>query len=160
MSVDPRTALHPVTMLWIKLALVLHTIAAGALAGSVTHLALVLRRARLGRPNPRLQRLYPAVAGGCYLVVYSIGTLIYPRYRVAVRAEWLDDHAAWASVLFDVKENLATLLGPLVLATVVLSRTEDPARPSRALLGCAAVVALGVWFNVVSGLLVASMRSV
>jgi hypothetical protein len=147
-------------MPWIKLGLVLHAIAAGALTGSATHLALVLRRARLGRPNPRLQRLYPAAALGCYAAVYSLGTLIYPRYRVAVRAEYLDEHAPWASVLFDLKENLATLLGPLLLAAVVLSRTEDPARPSRALLACAAVAALGVWFNLVSGLLVASVRAV
>ena len=147
-------------MFWIKLGLVLHTIAAGALTGSVTHLALTLRKARRGRPNPRLQRLYPAVAAGGYAAVYALGTLIYPRYRVEVRANWLDDHAAWASVLFDLKENLATLLGPLMLAMVVLSRAEEPAKPSRALLGCAAAVALGVWFNVVSGLLVGSMRSV
>jgi hypothetical protein len=147
-------------MPWIKLGLVLHTIAAGALTGAVTHLALVLWRARRGRPNPRLQRLYPAVALGCYLAVYSLGTLIYPRYRVAVRAEFLDEHAPWAAALFDLKENLATLLGPLLLAAVVLSRAEDPARPSRALLGCAAVVALGVWFNLVSGLLVVSVRAV
>ena len=147
-------------MFWIKLGLVLHAVAAGALTGSVTHLALVVWRARRGRAQPRLQRLYPAVALGCYLAVYSLGSAIYPRYRVAVRAEWLDEHAAWASVLFDLKENLATLLGPLVLAAVVLSRAEDPARPSRALLGCATAVALGVWFNAVSGLLVASVRSV
>ncbi|MDB4930760.1 MAG: hypothetical protein JWM10_3244 [Myxococcaceae bacterium] len=147
-------------MPWIKLGLVLHTIAAGALTGAVTHLALVLWRARRGRPNPRLQRLYPAVALGCYAAVYSLGTLIYPRYRVAVRAEYLDEHAPAMAVLFDLKENLATLLGPLLLAAVVLSREEDPARPSRALLGCAAVVALGVWFNLVSGLLVASVRAV
>jgi hypothetical protein len=147
-------------MFWIKLGLVLHAVAAGALTGSVTHLALVVWRAHRGRPNPRLQRLYPAVALGCYLAVYSLGSAIYPRYRVAVRAEWLDEHAAWAAVLFDLKENLATLLGPLVLAAVVLSRAEDPARPSRAMLGCATAVALGVWFNAVSGLLVASVRSV
>ena len=147
-------------MPWIKLGLVLHAIAAGALTGSVTHLALVLWRARRGRPNPRLQRLYPAVALGCYLTVYALGSLIYPRYRVAVRAGWLDDHAAWASVLFDLKENLATLLGPLALAAVVLARAEDPARPSRALLGSAAALALGVWFNLVAGLVVASVRAV
>jgi hypothetical protein len=147
-------------MFWIKLGLVLHTVAAGALTGSSTHLALVLWRARRGRPNPRLQRLYPAVAAGCYAAVYSLGTLIYPTYRVAVRANYLDDHAPWASVLFDMKENLATLLGPLLLAAVVLSRAEEAARPSRALLGCAAAIALGVWFNLVSGILVASVRSV
>ena len=150
----------PAPMLWIKLGLVLHTIAAGALAGSVTHLALVLRKARLGRPNPRLQRLYPAVALGCFVAVYSLGSLLYPRYRVFVRADFLDEHAPWASKLFDLKENLATLLGPLLLALVVLSRAEDPAKPSRALLGCAAAVALGVWFNVVAGILVASVRAV
>jgi hypothetical protein len=147
-------------MFWMKLGLVLHTIAAGALAGSVTHLALVLWRARRGRPNPRLQRLYPAVAAGCYLAVYSLGTLLYPRYRVAVRAEWLDEHAAWAATLFDLKENLATLLGPLLLAALVLSRAEEAPRPSRALLGCAAAAALGVWFNVAAGIVVASVRAV
>ena len=147
-------------MFWIKLGLVLHAIAAGALTGSVTHLALVLWRAGRGRPSPRLQRLYPAVALGCYAAVYALGALIYPRYRVAVRAAYLDDHAAWAAVLFDLKENLATLLGPLALAAAVLSRAEDPARPSRALLACAALLALGVWANLVAGLVVASVRAV
>lgn len=147
-------------MFWIKLGLVLHAVAAGALTGSTTHLALVLRKARRGKPNPRLQRLYPAVALGCYAAVYSLGTLIYPRYRVEVRANYLDDHAAWVSVLFDVKENLATLLAPLLLATVVLSRDEDAAKPSGVLFGCALTVALGVWFNALSGLFVASVRAV
>ncbi len=147
-------------MFWIKLGLILHAVAAGALTGSTTHLALVLRKARLGKPNPRLQRLYPAVALGCYTVVYALGTVIYPRYRVEVRANYLDEHAPRIAVLFDLKENLATLLFPLVLATVVLSRAEDPAKPSRVLFGCALTVALGVWFNALSGLLVASVRSV
>lgn len=147
-------------MFWIKLGLILHAVAAGALTGSTTHLALVLRKARAGRPNPRLQRLYPAVALGCFAVVYALGSVIYPTYRVEVRANYLDDHAPWASVLFDMKENLATLLFPLLLATVVLSRAEEPAKPSRVLFGCALAVALGVWFNAVSGLLVASVRSV
>ncbi len=147
-------------MFWIKLGLVSHALAAGALTGAVTHFALVLRHAARGRPYPRLQRLYPAVALACFGVVYVLGSVIYPTYRVDIRAAWLDDHAPWMSVLFDLKENLATLLAPLLATMAVLARTEDPAKPSRVLRWASFAVLIGVWFDLVVGLLVVSTRSV
>ena len=42
----------------------------------------------------------------------------------------------------------------------VLARTEDPAKPSRVLRWASLAVLLGVWFDLIAGLLVVSARSV
>lgn len=143
----------------VKLGLLLHAVAAGVLTGSITHQALVLWRASRGRPSPRLMRLYPSVALAAWALVYALGAAIYPVYRVRVRGAWLDDHHPTVAALFDVKENLGALLGPLLLAVWLLARSTD-AKPRGPLVLAGFGAALAVWFNLLSGLFVASVRSV
>ncbi len=146
--------------LWIvKAALVAHAIAAGVLLGASTHFALLTLRARAVAASPRLTKLYPTVIACAWVVVAALGAWIYVRYRVRVRAEFLDPNARWASVLFDVKENFAVLVAPLALAQRLLSRGADYAkRPLARVL--ASVIALLCWFNAIAGLVVTSVRSV
>jgi hypothetical protein len=148
------------SVLWTKIGLVAHALCAGTLAGASTHFAITVWRARAGKNNPRLLRLYPSVVMATYVLLFAIGTAIYPRYRVEVRAEWLDTHARWAAILFDVKENFAVLLGPFVLAAWLSTRPpRDVARPHIVLTVSAYTVASVVWFNLIAGLLVVSVRS-
>lgn len=142
----------------LKTLLVAHAIAAGALLGSSTHLALILRRP--GAQHSRLHRLYASVALACFSIVFAIGASIYPNYRVRVRAEWLDQHARWVAILFDVKENFALLVAPLLLAQWLLTRREGDAQTARLARVCAWISAIVLWFNAIAGLIVTSYRSV
>lgn len=145
--------------LWIKLGLVLHAVSAGVLVGSLTHLSLVLLRGRSSAHNPRLLKLYPSVALGAHAVTFALGALIYPNYRVHVRAAYLDAHHRVLSILFDVKENVAAMVFPLLLAVWITTRASRE-KPSSIALTAGFLSALAVWFNVVVGLLVTSARGV
>ena len=141
--------------LWlVKLALLAHAIAACVLVGAATHCALVLRNPS---PSQRLARLYPSVMAAAWSVAFALGALLYPRYRVEVRERFLDQHARWAAILFDVKENGALLLAPLVLALWARTRSIRDAREASKL---AWAVAIASWLIALSGLLVVSVRSV
>jgi hypothetical protein len=145
-----------------KTALLLHAVGAAVLVGSSTHLALQSLALLRGRANPRLVRLYPSVALAAWALTFSLGLLSYPRYRIAVRYAYLDVHAVWASILFDIKENLALFVGPLLLAAWAMRRAIASER-DRALHGWFAaacgVACLLAWWTSLSGLLVTSVRS-
>lgn len=144
-----------------KAGLLLHAVAAGALVGSLTHLAVVVWRTTHGKPRPRLLRLYPTLAACLWAAVFALGSLIYPNYRVAVRANYLDEHAPAVSILFDIKENLATLMGPLLLAAWALTRADSPSTAGpRALPMVVYALAFVAWFDLLAGLLVTSVRAI
>jgi hypothetical protein len=146
-----------------KTLLLAHVVAAGVLVGSSTHLALQSLAVLQGRVRTRLLRVYPPVALVAWAVTFGAGAWLYPRYRLDVRDAWLDVHAVWASVLFDIKENLAVFVGPLLAASWWLAPSviENPEPAHRrwfaAMCASACVIA---WWNLLSGLLINSMRSV
>lgn len=147
--------------LLLKVGLVLHAVSAGVLTGSITHLAIVLLRARQGRGNPRLLRLYPSVALGAWAVTFALGAVIYPTYRVRVRGAFLDALHPRLSVLFDVKENVAVMVFPLLLAVWITTRAAKPGDPPGTVATTSGwLSAAAVWFNLLTGLLVTSVRSV
>ncbi len=144
--------------------LVLHALFAMALVGSATHLVVVaLRVWRGGHHLASRLRLHALVTFGLFGVAFLLGLLLYPHYRVQVRAAWLDAHAPWASSLFDIKENLAALALPLLLALWAVGRRlrmpEDGAlAPLLAGLGVCVWLFVAVAF--VSGLVVTNTRGV
>ncbi len=80
-----------------------------------------------------------------------------------MRALFLDRHHPMVSNVFDVKENLATIALPLAFALGALGgRLTDPAdKPYRPVYAAMSLfVASVVWFDVVSGVLIVSYRSV
>jgi len=146
-----------------KLLLLLHFVGAVVLAGSSVHLALRMPALLRGRSNPRLERIYGRVVAAAYSLTYLLGALLYPTYRIHVRAVFLDRHHPMVSNLFDVKENLATIALPLALALGALGgRLADDAdrrlRPIFATMS--AFVAAVVVFDVLSGVYIASVRAV
>jgi len=146
-----------------KLLLLLHFAGAVVLIGSSTHLLLQMPALLRGAPRVRLERIYGRVVAVSYTVTYLLGALLYPTYRYHVRALYLDRHHPMVSNLFDVKENLATIALPLALALGALcGRLTDPAdRRHRPVLAAMSLfVALVVWFDVLSGVLIASFKAV
>jgi hypothetical protein len=151
---------------WFSVArplVLLHAALSIALVGASTH-HLVATLGTFGkRPSPRLIRVHAGSVGLTYLLTMVAGALAYPTYRYHVRALFLDRYSPWASNLFDIKENLATIGLPLALATWWLSRFLGTAEDKHIRSGYAVMVTLVtaiVWVNVVAGLLVTMVRGV
>ena len=153
----------PLVSILDKSLLLAHTVAAGVLVGSSTHLALQSIALLRGRARARLLRIYPPVVFTAWLVVIALGAAMYPTYRVAVRHEYLDIYAVWASILFDIKENLALFVGPLLAGAWLMSGaiSEELEITMRRWFAAACIcAALIAWWNTLSGILIVSVRSV
>lgn len=75
--------------------LLLHLILAAALVASCTHLVVWMR----GFPRGQFQRIhairrFSRIAAGLFVLTFIAGHLIYPVYKVRVRAEYLDQPSA------------------------------------------------------------------
>jgi hypothetical protein len=157
------TAPHIFLQEWARPLLVLHALFGLASLGVSTQLAGVAVNLYRGRKFDRLMRLYARLLAGLYSAAFVGGLLLYPHYRVHVRGWYLDRYEPWASNLFDVKENLATLAIPLGLAVVALGWQWDSERDGALRLPLL-VLALLLWVTVVvvgvSGLVVTDVRGV
>lgn len=146
---------------YARLLVLLHAAAAIVLIGASTHHLLIALACGRGRYKVRLARVYALVGACAYGVTFALGALAYPTYRYHVRGLYLDRHAEWASNLFDIKENLAAIGLPLVVAALVLSRVMDPREDHALRRGYQLVVGLVafvVWFGVISGLVITLVR--
>lgn len=148
---------------WARLLVVLHVVAAVVLVGAATHHGVVVVGYLRGVYRTRLARVYAATTAVAYAVTWGFGALAYPTFRYHVRGRYLDWHAPWASNLFDVKENFASLGLPAVVLVFALSRALDPKRDRAGAAAYAALVlglGLLIWFDVIAGLVLTTVRSV
>ena len=147
-----------------RLLLVLHAGGSIVLIGAATHHALQMRhylRGRFGRE--KLEKTYAKVVSVAYVATFVLGALLYPSYRVHVRGYYLDGHAPAFSGLFDLKETYASLALVVAMALGALACTLRPAETpalTRVYAVMSFIVCAVVWFNVVAGLLVVSVRGV
>jgi hypothetical protein len=147
-----------------RLLLVLHAGGSIVLIGAATHHALQMRhylRGRFGRE--KLEKLYAKVVSVAYVLTFILGGLLYPSYRIHVRGYYLDRHAPAFSGLFDIKETYASLTLMVAVALGALAFTLRPAETPalvRVYAVMSFVVCAVVWFNVIAGLLVVSVRGV
>ena len=112
--------------------LVAHTAAAVACVGVSTHLALWLRSWRRGRHNRvRAVRRFAILTAGLYALTLVIGNLLYPTYKVRVRAELLDNPSEItreAEARARAARRVETLYGPGAREVELAPPTEGPAR--------------------------------
>lgn len=139
----------------------LHLVAAVTSVAACVHLLVRLMRRR---GDPRL-RTHAAILAAAYLSTYALGALVYPTFRVRVRAALLDPTYPWATGLFEIKEHAATLVLIPVLALFALSRALDPKSPEdrrhHFLLGGLACVVLCVLiYNSCVGWYLGTLRAV
>jgi len=144
----------------------LHWLAGIATVGTCTHLLLRLtyraRHGKLRTARVRLHALILAIAYGC---TWILGTLVYPTFRVRVRADLLDKTYPWATGLFEIKEHAATLLVFPVIAIYAMGRKldfedENDRRYSVLLVGLVWVVLCVTIYNACVGWYLGTLRSV
>lgn len=147
-----------------RVLLVLHAAGSIVLIGSATHHALQMRHYLRGRfQRAALERTYARVVAVAYAVTFAIGAALYPTYRVHVRGLYLDRYAPGFAALFDVKEMYASLTLLVAIALFALAGTKWQAEPPamvRVYAVMSFIVCATVWFNVIAGLLVASVRGI
>jgi hypothetical protein len=147
-----------------RLLLVLHSAGSIVLIGAATHHALEMRHYLRGRfERARIERIYAKVVAVAYAVTFALGAALYPTYRVHVRGLYLDRYAPAFAGLFDVKETYASLTLVLALALGALAgplRPEETPALTRIYAAMSFIVCAVVWFNVIAGLLVVSVRGI
>lgn len=120
-----------------RAALVLHLVLAVSAVGSSVHVALFSLRTP-GAPRTRRLALLALLTS---LAAFIVGALVYPSYKVEIRAAYLEAAQPAATRAFDLKEQLVALALPLQLGLFWLLRTRA-ARPAlvRGLAGAAAAL--------------------
>ncbi|MFQ6036615.1 MAG: hypothetical protein ACE5NM_12325 [Sedimentisphaerales bacterium] len=85
--------------------LLVHLFATFVLVGSMTHNLFCVIDYMRGKFNrKKLEQLYVTVSVWSYIIVYAVGVLIYPAFRVRIRPDF-DGDLPWATGLFEVKEH-------------------------------------------------------
>jgi hypothetical protein len=80
--------------------LVVHAVAAAVLVGSTTHHLLWCRHYLRGRYGQiKAERRFATIAASSFLATFVLGNLLYPTYKVRVRAEYFDNSPAIAEEL-------------------------------------------------------------
>ena len=85
------TVLSETAARWL---LVLHTALGVAAVGAATHLVLWLRKALRNKQAPRSVRRFAWLVVALHAGGFLVGNLVYPTYRVEVRATYLEDPTA------------------------------------------------------------------
>ena len=147
--------------------LLLHAVLGFAAVFSASHLAVYSVLALRGRSASGLRglRRFSWIAPAAVAPQFALGLLLYPAYRVQVRAADLDRNAPFVAQLFDFKEHLALLALVLVLGAALLARLifRDDAnatnlRPALAALSSAGAALL--WAVALLGLYVTARHPV
>jgi hypothetical protein len=168
--------------------LVFHAVAAAVLVASTTHHVVWLRGYfRRDFSRYKGERRFALIAAIAFACTFLLGNLMYPTYKVRVRAEYFDNPAAVAedlrqresqqksqiqeappslqpiARLFDIKEHWVALGCLASLLLLLLSRVAHPRNQQTTLvlyLGLALFACSAAWFGAIVGLVTASFRSV
>lgn len=142
--------------------LLLHAAGAVVLIGAATHHALQMRHYLRGNfQREALEKTYAKVVSVAYVITFILGAMVYPSYRVQVRGLYLDRVEPGYAMLFDVKEVYASLTLTVAVGLGALAFTLRPAESpalARVYAAMSLLVCAVVWFDVIAGLLVTSVR--
>ncbi len=107
--------------------LLTHLIIAGVLAGAMMHNLIIVFKYLQGKFGHTKRELYLArVSLWSYVIVYLLGCLIYPAFRVYFRAAYFDVDLSWATGLFEVKEHWGSLGLALFFVYYYLRKSFEP----------------------------------
>lgn len=147
-----------------RILLIVHALAAMAMAGAATHNGVLAWRALSRRSVPwRLVRVYATVMLWAQLATVLLGFLVYPAFRVYVRAQYLDLEVPLATGFFEVKEHWSMIALAALAWMWPMSRWLGRSSSRREVVGYAILglsVALTVWLSLITGLALVTIRSV
>jgi hypothetical protein len=121
-----------------------------------THHAAHAVLAMLGRQQARALRRLGWMAAAAVLAQALSGLVLYPAYRVRVRAADFDLHAPGLAQLFDLKEHLSALAIALVVGAALAGRRDEEPRWPLAAVSCTGAAFL--WVAAVIGLYVTAVH--
>ena len=138
-----------------EVLLLAHLFVTIVLVGSLTHNLLVVVKYVRGKfGKKKLEWLYVRVALWSYMIVYVLGALIYPAYRVHIRHHYFDPELPWATGLFEVKEHWGAVGVALFFVYYFLRKNLQPEKEREKLFFYVALCVLLnviVWYKVVVG---------
>jgi len=112
---------------YYNLLVVAHLLATFVLVGAMTHnLLIVLKYVRGKFGRKKLEYFYVKVSLWAYVVVYALGALAYPAFRINTRAALFDKSLPWATGLFEVKEHWGALGLAFFFVYYLLRRSFEP----------------------------------
>ncbi len=135
--------------------LLAHLLATFLLVGAMTHnLVIVIGylRGKFGRQ--KLEWIYVRVSLWAYVIVYAIGALIYPAYRIYIRHDYFDPKLPWATGLFEVKEHWGAVGLGMFFVYYLLRKSFQPSEETDKLylyVPLCVLLNLIVWYKVVVG---------
>jgi hypothetical protein len=138
------------------LLLVVHVLVCFTLVGSITHnliYALGYVRGKFQRQSSEQRSL--KIAAISYALVYFIGMIIYPAFRVYIRGEYFDTDLRWATGIFEIKEHWASIGLVLFAACWFLRKSFVPEQEKAKLwlyVPMCVIINIVIWYNIVSGL--------
>jgi len=148
---------------WSRGLLFLHLLAAVAALGAAVHLLCrAAARWRGAAPRERLERLHATTLLVAYNLCWLLGAVIYPTFRIRVRADLFDPELPWATGLFEVKEHLATVGLVCVWALWLLVRHQpsETRRREPLLFGLVCLVTTILCYNAWAGWYLTCLKAV
>ena len=135
--------------------LIAHLLVTFVLIGAMTHNLFCVVDYVQGKFNrQKLELRYAKVSFWAYVIVYIIGALIYPAYRIYIRANYFDPQLPWATGLFEVKEHWGAIGLGLFLIYYLLRRNFQPSEEKEKLylyVPLCLLLNIIVWYKVVVG---------
>ena len=147
----------------ITVLLIIHGVIAVFLIGAITHHFLsvfwprrpgqtdLLARARGVNPKGYVQTIIIL-----YVVTFTIGSILYPTYRVFVRPPLQDLMLTYAIGLFEIKENFAAIGLALLPAYWYFWKKAPEFTTTRKAL--TAIYFFTIWYNFIAGHLLNNVR--
>jgi len=138
-----------------EVLLLAHLFVTFVLVGSLGHnLLIVLKYVRGKFGRQKLELYYARVSFWSYVIVYVLGALVYPAYRVYIRAAYFDPQLPWATGLFETKEHWGAVGLALFLVYYLLRKSFQPEAEKEKLwfyVPLCVLLNVIVWYKVVVG---------
>ncbi len=138
-----------------EVLLLAHLFVTIVLLGSLTHnLLIVVKYVRGKFGRQKLEWFYVRVSFWSYVIVYVLGALIYPAFRVYIRADYFDPTLPWATGLFEVKEHWGAVGLALFFVYYLLRKSFQPQTEADKLwfyVPLCVLLNVIVWYKVVVG---------